>query len=53
MLVEGVEVFEDVECDVGIIGAGAAGVSIALELRNTRLEVALVESGGLEKEADT
>lgn len=31
-----------------MVGAGAAGITLALELRDTRLRVALVESGGAE-----
>ena len=36
-----------IETDVCIVGAGAAGITIAHELGISRLKVALVESGGL------
>lgn len=39
-----------IQCDVCIIGAGAAGIALAMELRNTSLDVCLVESGGLDKD---
>lgn len=42
-----------IQCDLCIIGAGAAGISIAREFDNTKLNVWLVESGGLEYESDT
>ena len=37
-----------VEADIAIVGAGAAGISLALDLIGTRLRVCLLESGGLE-----
>jgi choline dehydrogenase-like flavoprotein len=37
-----------VEADIAIIGAGAAGISLALELTGKGLSVCLLESGGLE-----
>ncbi len=37
-----------IEGDVCIIGAGAAGVSIALDWMNTPYKVILLESGGFE-----
>jgi len=40
-----------IEADVGIIGAGAAGIAMALELMSDGLDVALIESGGLEYDA--
>ncbi|MBS0419113.1 MAG: GMC family oxidoreductase [Proteobacteria bacterium] len=36
--------------DVCIVGAGAAGITLALELADSGLQVLLVESGGLEAE---
>lgn len=42
-----------IRADVGIIGAGAAGIALALELMGDGLDVALIESGGLDYDADT
>ena len=42
-----------VEAEIAIIGAGAAGISIARALRNTDARVVLIESGGLDFEPDT
>jgi choline dehydrogenase-like flavoprotein len=39
--------------DICIIGAGALGISIALEFVNTNVRVLLLESGGLKPENDT
>ncbi|MBV7336999.1 GMC family oxidoreductase [Chloroflexi bacterium TSY] len=36
-----------------IIGAGPAGITLALELQNQQFQVSLIESGGLEADADT
>ena len=36
-----------IEADLAIIGAGAAGITLARALKNTGLKIALVESGGL------
>jgi choline dehydrogenase-like flavoprotein len=44
---------ESLETDICIIGAGAAGISIAHELKNLSVNVALVESGTYEPELDT
>jgi choline dehydrogenase-like flavoprotein len=41
------------EREVCVIGAGAAGIALALELAGARLRVALLESGGLEDDAET
>lgn len=41
------------EADVAIVGAGAAGITLALGLRDSGLGVVLLESGGLEFEAET
>src|SRR4051794_39312509 len=38
------------ECDVCIVGAGPAGIALAQEFVNTRLQVILLESGGFEIE---
>ena len=37
----------EIECDVCVIGAGAAGITLARELAGGRLSVCLLESGGL------
>ena len=42
-----------IECDVCIVGAGAAGITLAHELRDAGMEVVLLESGGVRLEADT
>ncbi|HET9445271.1 MAG TPA: FAD-dependent oxidoreductase, partial [Steroidobacteraceae bacterium] len=44
---------DEVTADVCIIGAGAAGITIAMELAATSLSVVLLESGGFEVESDT
>jgi 2-polyprenyl-6-methoxyphenol hydroxylase-like FAD-dependent oxidoreductase len=41
----------ELEADVCIVGGGAAGISLALELRGSGLKVLLVEGGGRELEA--
>ena len=41
-----------VEADVCVVGAGAAGIALALELDATPLSVAVVETGGLTGEQD-
>jgi choline dehydrogenase-like flavoprotein len=41
---------EDIRCDLCIIGAGAAGITIAREFQNGKHKVCLLESGGLEYE---
>src|SRR5262245_42720321 len=42
-----------IETDVCIIGAGAAGIALARELSTAPLHVTLLESGGMEFEAET
>lgn len=42
-----------VEADICIIGAGAAGITLATELAGHRAKVVLVESGGFEFDAET
>ena len=37
-----------IEGDICIVGAGAAGISIALEWMNTKYKVILLEGGGFE-----
>lgn len=41
------------EADLCIVGAGAAGIAIALELAGTPLDVLLLESGGMQEEKAT
>jgi choline dehydrogenase-like flavoprotein len=40
-------------CDVCIIGAGPAGITIARELSGTQLRIILLESGGAERQEET
>jgi choline dehydrogenase-like flavoprotein len=42
-----------VETDVCIVGAGAAGITLAVELEETGARVCLLESGGLRPEPET
>lgn len=42
-----------IKADVCIIGAGAAGITIAVELMNTGIDVLLLESGGLSFDSDS
>ncbi len=44
---------QTLEADVCIIGAGAAGISLAREFRSHRFRVILLESGGFEPDAET
>ncbi len=41
------------EADLCIIGAGAAGITLALQLARAKFRVLILESGGLEPEAQT
>jgi choline dehydrogenase-like flavoprotein len=43
----------DIDCDVCIVGAGPAGITIARELDAGGARVCLLESGGLKAEEDT
>jgi choline dehydrogenase-like flavoprotein len=45
--------FNRVETEICIIGAGAAGVTLAREFVGTRHDVCLIESGGLAPDEDT
>ncbi len=36
----------ELDCDVCIVGAGPAGITLALELRNSGLDILVAESGG-------
>jgi choline dehydrogenase-like flavoprotein len=42
-----------IEADVCIAGAGAAGMTVALDLRATGLSVVVLESGGPERDDET
>src|SRR5690242_7580765 len=42
-----------IEADLCIIGAGAAGITLAREFLTSTLRVVVIESGGFELEADT
>jgi len=42
-----------IETDIAIIGGGAAGITLAMELAGSGLDICLLESGGLEYEKDT
>lgn len=44
---------QQIQVDVCIVGAGAAGITLALELAGTHHSVALLESGGFETDAST
>lgn len=44
---------QELQADVAIVGAGAAGIAMALELMGSKLSVLLLESGGLEEEPAT
>jgi choline dehydrogenase-like flavoprotein len=39
---------QEIDCDVCIIGSGAAGITIAREIANQDLKVVILESGGLD-----
>ena len=42
-----------IETDICIVGAGAAGISIAKYLNGSKISICLVESGGFEFEEET
>jgi len=44
---------KNVECDVCIIGAGAAGITLGLEFSKSNSEICLLESGGLNYDQQT
>lgn len=48
-----VQSVEEIECDICIIGAGAAGISIAYSLIDSGINVCLLESGGFNYEVAT
>lgn len=49
----GVDDGSTIEADLAIIGAGAAGITIARDLSASGLRIALIESGGVEPDAET
>ncbi|MGO9993183.1 MAG: FAD-dependent oxidoreductase [Steroidobacteraceae bacterium] len=55
MLLESNELANEtaLRCDLCIVGAGAAGITIALELATSGMDVLLLESGGLKPEKAT
>ena len=48
---EALENGQTLKCDVCIMGAGAAGITLALELENSGLDVCMFEGGGFEAPA--
>ncbi|MGE0755010.1 MAG: FAD-dependent oxidoreductase [Alphaproteobacteria bacterium] len=44
---------ETLQADICIIGGGVAGIALAREFASTNLQVILLESGGIEGDADT
>lgn len=48
-----VSVHSRLDCDVCIVGGGAAGISLAAELADSGLQICILESGGLRYEAAT
>lgn len=38
----------DIHCDIAIVGAGPAGITLAQAFKNTSLQICLLESGGFE-----
>jgi choline dehydrogenase-like flavoprotein len=44
---------QEISTQICIIGAGAAGITIARELAGSSIEVCLLESGGIEPDAET
>ena len=42
----------ELQCDVAIVGAGAAGITLALALSDRGLKVVVLESGGLDFDQD-
>lgn len=55
MIVDALDVPDDslIECDVCIVGAGAAGITIAREFPGRPAKVVLLESGRLTPDAET
>jgi flavin-dependent dehydrogenase len=55
MIVDANDLADDrtMRADVCIVGAGAAGISMALQFIGSGIEVLLLESGGVAEEPDT
>ena len=55
MIIDARQVVQDetINCDICIVGAGAAGITLAHELRDSGMEVVLLESGGWKVEDHT
>jgi choline dehydrogenase-like flavoprotein len=55
MFIDGRNIPQDtiLETDIAVIGAGAAGITLARELIGSRRRVILIESGGFDLEAET
>jgi choline dehydrogenase-like flavoprotein len=55
MLIDATSVADDSEfvCDLCVVGAGPAGISIVNRLRESGLSIVLVESGGFELDVET
>lgn len=43
----------ELSCEVAVVGAGAAGITVARELARSRIETVVLESGGIEPESET
>jgi GMC oxidoreductase len=43
----------NIDCDICIVGAGAAGITLALELTGCGFQIVLLEAGGLRLESDS
>jgi len=52
-LIKDIDHPQDIFADVCIVGAGAAGITIAREFIGTNVKVCLLEAGGLEYQADS
>ncbi|MCI0599833.1 MAG: GMC family oxidoreductase [Beijerinckiaceae bacterium] len=48
-----IDQFAGVSGDICIVGAGAAGISMALEFERTKVEVVLLEGGGIDPDPET
>jgi GMC oxidoreductase/NAD(P)-binding Rossmann-like domain len=53
MIIDGRDVAPDtqIDCDVCIVGAGAAGITLARELQQQHLKIVLIESGAMQPTA--